>query len=114
MTTGVVHLVPGPTGNGDTQSVQRTVLSGVEYELRWRWNARAGAWYMDLLDAGGAMLATGRRLVVNASLWGRRVDERMPPGQLWALDTSRSPQDPGLHDIGQRVRLVYLDLSEAT
>ena len=39
----------------------------------------------------------------------REVNENMPPGVLFALDTSDQNLDPTLEDFGTRVVLVYLE-----
>jgi hypothetical protein len=99
------------TEGGSTRGnfTHRTVLDGREYLLKFRWNGRAGKWYLSLYDQDESPIYEGIKLVVNFPLLGARVvDERRPPGELMALDPS-SDRDPGLYDLGTRVILQYID-----
>lgn len=111
--TFMAYAIPTPRGIGDTNSRQRTKLNGVGYELGFRWNARAGAWYLDLYDDGGTALFTGRKITVNNDLLGRSRPDGFPPGILWAQDGAEVPTEPGLRDLGSRVLLVYFATVDA-
>jgi hypothetical protein len=89
---------------------QRTVLDGREYVLRFRWNQRAAKWYLSLFDQDESPIYVGVKLVINFPLFGPRlVDDRAPPGELLAIDTEATGADPGLHDLGGRIKIVYID-----
>ena len=89
---------------------QRVVLDGQEYGLRFRYNERSGYWYLDLTDADGVALVSGRKLVRGARVLGRSGDPRLPPGRLMVVGLG----DPGLEELGAGglASLVYVD--EAT
>ena len=48
----------------DPNSEVTVNLSGVNYTLRFRWNTRSEAFYMDVLDEDGDILAAGRKVIV--------------------------------------------------
>lgn len=96
---------------------QRVRLEGREYTLQGRWNSRAQKWFLGLLDADGNRLAGEQKVVCHFPLWRTVTAEGMPPGLLFALDTSaRDPlsegRDPHYSDFGTRVILVYAESTE--
>jgi hypothetical protein len=101
-----------PTTPGDPAYTQRTTLDGREYFFEFRWNDRDGAWYMHLADDQEQHIRSGIRIVCNWPLLRRITDPRKPPGSIMAIDTEGSDQTPGLHDLGARVKLFYLDAAE--
>lgn len=83
-------------------------LDGANYVLTLRWNARALAWFLDVANEDGDLLAAGRKVVVDWPILGRNeTDPALPQGYLWAVDTSGQQLDPTLDDLGTRVQLVY-------
>lgn len=87
----------------------RTSLFGVQYRFRFYFNDRAQTWNFDLADGAGVDVANGMLCGVNYSLLSRVSDDRRPRGFLYAIDTSGQNIDPGINDLGGRVRLVYDD-----
>lgn len=101
-----VLVIPLPTDltNFDLQ----TLLDGVTYTLAFRWNIRAAAWFMDILNEDGdTVIVAGIKIVVDFPLNLYRAD-REPPGILIAQDTLGSGVDPGLGELGDRVQLKYV------
>lgn len=88
-------------------------LEGVVYTLEFRWNVRANAWFMAILDETGERpYATGLRLVVDWPL-SAYTTGRQPPGIFVALDTSNQSRDiEQIDELGARVRLVYISETE--
>jgi len=83
-------------------------LEGVSYVIRTRYNERAGAWFFDLSLDDGTALITGKKVVVSWLLSGfREAGSNIPPGMLYASDTSASDIDPTLEDFGTRVVMRY-------
>lgn len=104
--------IPGPP-RGEVDFTARYQLDGAFYGIRLRWNRRAACWFMDLSDATGAPLASGVGLRLGAPLTMRlRTRPGMPQGVFGLVDTTGSGVDPGLDELGQRVRLVYLTAQE--
>lgn len=89
----------------------RVLLDGVELELDVRWNDRASAWMLTVSDDDGLVTA-GRRIVVGVPLLARVMSDRLPAGELIAVDTSDTDADPGEGELGRRVELVYVTASE--
>ena len=87
-------------------------LDGVLYVFAFRWNGRAEQWVFDLADATRDPIVSGIAVVVDFPLARRGADPRLPPGALFAVDTTNTQTDPGLVDLGRRVVLVYFTAAE--
>lgn len=87
-------------------------LDAVSYTLQFRWNVRAAAWFVTVLDAVGVNVLLGdTRVVANFPL-ALYVTGRAPSGLLMAVDTSGQGLDPGLTDLGDRIDLQYFSKAE--
>lgn len=86
-------------------------LEGKLLTFELRWNERSGSWFLSLFDAAGAVIFSGRRVVLGTNLLGRSSDERLPPGQLLAFDTSGANLEAGRNDLGIRVQILYAEAS---
>jgi len=87
------------------------VMDGRRYQLRFYFNETDGFYYMDLSDVDGVAIVTGRRLVADGFPLSRVADDRRPPGELAVVDDNNGG-DAAFGEIGDRVRLVYLDAEE--
>lgn len=87
-------------------------LDGTLYSFTFRWNDRLSQWSFDLADAEDDPIVSGIAVVVDFPLMRRSVDARMPPGALFAVDTTGEGADPGETDLGRRVQLVYFTEAE--
>lgn len=87
-------------------------LDGSDYLFFFRLNAREGYWYFDLLDFEGEPVQLGTKVVSNMPLLLHCTAANRPPGELFAVDTSDHPIDPGRGDLGVQVSLAYLTESE--
>lgn len=88
----------------------RVPLDDVTYLMRFRWNTRANAWYLDLSDVDGNLIVGGRKIVVDEFLLDQYLSRAVPQGVITAFDTTRRQIDPGSEDFGTRVLLYYLDV----
>lgn len=80
-----------------------------EYELRIRWNMRAG-WFIDVADGQKQPIITGRALVLGSDIFaGVRYDERVPLGRLVLIDTTQQDIEPGFLDLCSGPTLSDLD-----
>lgn len=89
-----------------------TDLEGRSFSFEFRWNARAGLWFVSIADATGAPVVTGRAVVLGSDLRGSGVDPRRPPGAVLAVDTDGESRDPGRYDLGGRVLICYVESAE--
>lgn len=97
-----------PIKTGDARYRFSTDLRDTTYLVRVRWNARDGAWYLDLLEADGAPIVLGVKVVLGACLAHHVVHPLFQEGVLVARDTSHKGAPPNIDDFGSRVQLVYL------
>lgn len=91
----------------------RLPIAGREYVLRFVWRERPASWYVDIGLTDGTWLARSQRVCTGWTLFSWVRDERMPPGTFYVYKRGASLEDPGLDDLGARVRIVYLDPAEA-
>lgn len=91
-----------------------TTIENVQYVLDVRWNARDGAWFMDVSDSTAVPIALGIKLVLGIALGRRITDARFPTGLLYAADLSNQGLDATLDDLGTRVVIQYLTADELT
>lgn len=103
----LVNLRPG-LPNFDLQQD----FEGTTYTLRVRWNVRAAAWFLDVLDeAGETYLVAGRRMAAN---WptAAYVTGRAPAGALVLVDTAGLGAEATFDDLGTRHLLYYYSTEE--
>jgi hypothetical protein len=86
-----------------------TSLGDAQYRIAMRWNARAGTWFMDLMEDDETPIRMGIRVVLGARLGGRTADHdpRFPQGDLVARDLSGEGREAGIDDLGVRVVIDY-------
>jgi hypothetical protein len=83
------------------------VLEGTTYLFRFRFNRRAGRWFMDIATSDGVDLVCGIVIQTNVNLIGRFEIDGMPPGLMLAYDESGQAADAGILDLGVTVKLTY-------
>jgi hypothetical protein len=97
----------------EVESYEQTEdLDGREYLIRLDRNERDESWSFSMYLTDGTPLALGKKVVLNYPLMFGETDSRLPPGRIFAVDTTASDTDPGLTELGDRVILVYLDAAE--
>lgn len=69
-----------------------------------------GQWYIDINDDAGTIAISGAALVMGADILGPYAYDTL--GALWLLDTGETGADPGLLDMGERHKLVYVPAAE--
>lgn len=106
-------LIEIPTRTDLPSYEQQVKLDGVAYIIALYFNPRindgAGAWMITLADQNRNMLCAPVVITVNWPLFDRFIDLVDLPGTIFAFDTSGNNQDPGQFDLGNRVRLLYLE-----
>ncbi|SRR6266705_2199285 len=91
---------------------EQVLLDGALYGLRFRWNHRADAWFMDVFDSTGSPLIMGRRLVVGLPLLRQHHALPSPTGEMLMFDTANTDRNPALTDLGTRVLTMYVTAAE--
>jgi hypothetical protein len=89
---------------------QRTQLDGVEYLFQFRYNLRRELWSFSIVGLDGTSLLTGQTVHVGIALNRRAVGG--PPGILVAVSETDDISSPTLQELGERVKLLYLDATE--
>ena len=87
-------------------------LGGRRFLYRLHWSTLAGwgagAWLVDLADAGGVAVALAVPFVVTADLWRLYKDDpRAPQGALGIERVSGEATDPRSDDIASAFRVTY-------
>ncbi len=89
-----------------------TDIDGKQYVFAIYWNNRDSSWYMDLLEEDETPIVQGVRIVLGTYL-GRRVNhELFVKGAFQAFDLSGENRDATFDDIGTRVEVWYMTVSD--
>lgn len=106
-------LLEIPTRNDLPSYEEQVTLDGTPYILQFYFNPRTadgiGKWYVTLADRNRNMLCSPVPVVVNWPLFDRFVEEIDMPGTIFAFDTTGNNTDPAQFDLGNTVRLFYLE-----
>lgn len=86
-------------------------LEGQIYTLHFSWNSFMQLWTLGFLDEFGDPIITGLPLLANAFLLQQYVDDRFPPGELFAqfMQEGNPGRDSFLTDAA---KLMYLTKEE--
>lgn len=101
-----------PVLAGVAQQESQVPLEGRVYTLALRWAGRDARWYLDIFDEDRTPIYVGVAVVLNFPLAFRCASSEFWPGVLLATDTSGASLEPGLEDLGERVKLFYYDADE--
>ena len=82
-------------------------LDAAVYRLRLRYNTRAGAWALSLATADGTPLLSGLALRLGVDLLAQFVDDRLPPGRLFAINYVDAYAEADRDNFGRDAALVY-------
>lgn len=106
-----MSLLQVPTlTDGSPAYRQRTRLDGQEWTLDFVFNAREGRWALSIIDLDGNSVVTGQPIVCGLNLLTRAIAG--PPGLLIAIAEDEGLEAPGLTELGGRVTLWYVDISD--
>lgn len=81
--------------------------------INTRWNSRDAAWYIDIFENDLTPIAMGLKLVLGAQL-GRSLKHLkfFQDHFLQVIDTSGTRQDAAFDDLGGRVVVAHMPMSE--
>ncbi len=102
------------TPSGDYFYAEQVNLDGATYTIGFYWNVRASAWFFDIDDPSGNPIVHGLRVTAGRILLRQSVNPAQPPGQFYIYDTSGGDVDPGINDLGTRVLVVYIPITDST
>lgn len=106
-------LLEIPTRNDLPSYEEQVKMDGTSYIVQLYFNPRIndgeGRWFITLADQNRNMLVGPVPVIVGWPLFDRFIDLVDLPGTLFAFDTSGQDLDPGQFDLGDRVRLFYLE-----
>lgn len=83
------------------------------YVINARWNSRDAAWYIDLYEDDLTPIAVGLKLVLGMRL-GHSMQYKtfFQEHFLQLVDTSGERRDAAFDDLGGRVKLLHMSMSE--
>lgn len=84
-----------------------TTLGELVFIFDVRWNTRDAAWYLDIRSVDETLIAAGIKVVLGTLLGKRYTSPLLPDGILFAADLAGTGVDPGLDDLGDRVRVYF-------
>jgi len=106
-------LLEIPTSNQIPTYEFGTTLDGTNYILQLYFNPRmnngAGEWMLSISDKSRNLIVAPVPCVVSEGLFNRFIDLAIPSGTVFTFDTSGNTEDAGQFDLGNRVRLFYLE-----
>lgn len=88
------------------------VLNDVEYQFELQWLDRMQYWTLTFIDSRREEILSNIRVVAGTDMLGPYNDPRLPPGQLFAQDTTNRYEDPGRDDWRERHVLLYVEPEE--
>lgn len=101
-----------PLSLTESDYVQALQLDGVAYRLSLRWSGRINRWLWQLASGDGVTLTGWRKLVADVPLTANLVGGGLPAGDVWCVTSSGV--DPGLLDLGDTAKLLYVTATSAT
>ena len=104
--------IPLDQRNGAPLFEFATSLGIDQVGLRFRWNTRAGAWFMDVRDENDKAIILGVKLLLGINLCRKSVHPIFSRNLLRLVDTSRAHREATLDDLGTRVVLLNFTLDE--
>ncbi len=87
----------------------KVTLTGQDFTLRFDYIERQDSWRLSLLDASGAYIGRGMKVVPNWNVLRTIQSEARPKGVLLFIDERGDGSTIRFADLGRRVALHYLD-----
>ena len=103
-----------PIESGNPDQSFNTTLVDQEFAFDFRWNERAQRWYMNVSKEDGTPLVTSVAVVLGTLLAGKvsvSIDG-FPEGVFKVVDTEGTNRDATLDDLGDRVVVLFIEVSE--
>ena len=94
--------------------VQRVALTGVIFTMHFVYNGRIDRFYLSLHDDKDNPIVTGMRVICDWPIMRKCRSTAMPVGFILFSDSSGNAEPPGLHELGRRVQLYYVEPDATT
>ncbi len=102
-------IVSIPTSITESWYEQTSTMDGSKFVLRLMWSERGRRWYCDMATTDGTVIRSGIKVVADRPLTERMSSDNRPAGEMWCVDRTGGGVDPDLRDLGDRVRLYYVE-----
>ena len=105
----MAEIIIATPPSGSWRWILRQRFDDQFYRLLFRWNVRAGAWYVDF--AGNDSVATVRGVKMNLGLdkLAPYKHRNVPQGDFRVTDSSGQGLEPDLQSFGERVVVSYIE-----
>lgn len=111
----ILAVVTIPTSSDRAYYTQRVRLDGRDFNLDFAWNQREERWYLSIYDEDNQLVHAGIKILANWPLlrW-YKFDDRIPGGELEAIDLTGDASPPTFDELGTdaRCQLTYFGLTE--
>ncbi len=97
---------------GSPSFTEEITLEDRPYRFRFDWNYTGNYWSMMISDRELNVLVAGIKIVPAYELIADFPGRNLPPGELYAIDTTGEVRKIGRNDIGDRVQLIYVESTE--
>lgn len=95
--------------DGVASYIENVLLEKLYYRLQFDWNDRAFRWYITFYDSTNVLIVGSLPVLIDVPLLrGKTTDQRRPPGDFVAIDTTGLGVEAGFNDLGSRVLLGYV------
>jgi hypothetical protein len=86
----------------------KTTLDGEKYTFAFRFNNRAGRWFMAIKTAAGAVIVAGIPLLTGVDFLAQFPTKTdFPQGRLFLVNLTDENASPGRDDLGVNTLLMY-------
>jgi len=91
---------------------QNVILDDVQYTLKFDYNGRGDFWSMSFWTLDDELICGGLKVVLNYELIRLYKGYGLPPGEMYALDTTDTEVDVDRDNFGHNVQILYTPESE--
>lgn len=102
-----------PARNDLTWYSYQTTLSGVIFNLEFKYNTRMQRWALDINDSNGNLILAGIPLLILRNLTGQYVTLALPEGPLFVTDDTNQYQQPTQYSFGLQNTVWYIDPTQS-
>lgn len=92
---------------------EEIILDGTPYRFSFKWNTRGEFWSLIIKSADNTIYGTFK-IVLNYEIISDFPDRNLPPGQIYAIDTTGNNNVIGRNDFtaDRQIKIVYVEKNE--